>query len=89
MSLPWSILHIRTTWEALAVFFLLFSRLKPALIRQPFNDAEDVIINVKIHLGVVLNNGFNYCPQQMYAHWQTFVAAEENYFEGNLVYIII
>jgi hypothetical protein len=47
--------------------------------------AEDVTVKGMRALVDISNNGFQVLFQNLYKNWQKFVAAQGNYFEGNVV----
>lgn len=54
-----------------------------------FRNAEDVIRNIMMQLWEIWMNGFQECFQELYDPWQRCVAAEGNYFRGNVMWMIL
>jgi len=49
-----------------------------------FCDGTDIIKNATEELKRFLQNGFQECFQHIYSRWQKCIAAEWDYFEGNI-----
>jgi len=62
----------------------LFGRLKSALKEWQICDVIDIITNATKELKRLSQNGFEECFQHLYSHWQKCIAAQGDYFEGNV-----
>jgi len=63
--------------------YYLFPRLISALKGRNFRDATD-INNTTEELKMLSQNGFQECLKYLYSFWQKYIAAQGDYFEGNM-----
>jgi transposase len=69
--------------------FYLFPRLKSPLKGRRCCDVIEIIKNATKELKSLSQNGFQECFQHPYSRWQKCKVAQGQYFEGNIVKIIV
>jgi hypothetical protein len=65
--------------------FYLFPEIKKHMKGRRFANADEVIAAAKTALKKVVKNGFQDAFKKLYDRWMKCVAAEGEYFEGNVV----
>ena len=56
---------------------------------QFFWDVTDIIKNAMKELKRLPQNGFHKCFKHIYSGWQKFIVAQEDYFDGNVAWMIV
>jgi hypothetical protein len=68
-------------------YFFFFPCLKEELHECQFQSAEEIIIATREAVRDLPANIFQQCFQQLYQHWQTCIAANGDYFDGECGYV--